>query len=46
MSINDSEFPRLDSDLLRMFLAVAQAGSVSGGAARMFRTQSAASLQV
>ena len=46
MSINDSEFPRLDSDLLRMFLAVAQAGSVSGGATRMFRTQSAASLQV
>lgn len=38
--------PQLDSDLLRTFLAVAAAGSVSGGAARLFRTQSAVSLQL
>jgi DNA-binding transcriptional LysR family regulator len=38
--------PQLDSDLLRTFLAVAKAGSVSGGAARLLRTQSAVSLQV
>lgn len=46
MSENDSSLPQLDSDLLRSFLAVAQAGSVSGGAARLLRTQSAISLQV
>ena len=39
-------WPQLDSDLLRTFLAVASAGSVSSGAARLFRTQSAVSLQV
>ncbi|WP_162918838.1 LysR substrate-binding domain-containing protein [Taklimakanibacter deserti] len=38
--------PQFDSDLLRSFLAVAEASSVSGGAARLFRTQSAVSLQV
>jgi len=37
---------RLDSDLLRSFLAVAEAGSVTGGAARIHRSQSAASLQI
>ncbi len=42
----DSLAPQLDSDLLRSFLAVAQAGSVSGGATRLFRTQSAVSLRL
>ena len=37
---------QLDSDLLRTFLAVADAGSVTGGAARIHRSQSAASVQV
>ncbi|MHC2365230.1 LysR substrate-binding domain-containing protein [Rhizobium leguminosarum] len=46
MSQNDTMFPQLDSDLLRSFLAVAKAGSVSAGAARLLRTQSAVSLQV
>lgn len=46
MSQNDILVPQLDSDLLRSFLAVANAGSVSGGAARLLRTQSAVSLQV
>lgn len=36
----------LDSDLLRTFLAVAQAGSVTDGAARIHRSQSATSLQI
>lgn len=36
----------LDSDLLRTFLAVAEAGSVTDGAARIHRSQSATSLQV
>ncbi len=46
MSQDDILLPQLDSDLLRSFLAVAKAGSVSGGAARLLRTQSAVSLQV
>ena len=37
---------RLDSDLLRTFLAVADAGTMTGGAARIFRSQSAASVQI
>lgn len=36
----------LDSDLLRTFLAVAETGSVTSGARRIHRSQSAASLQV
>ncbi len=36
----------LDSDLMRSFLAVADAGSVTAAAGRLFRTQSAVSLQV
>lgn len=36
----------LDSDLLRTFLAVADAGSISAGAERIGRSQSAASLQI
>ncbi len=36
----------LDSDLLRTFLAVAQAGSVTDGASRIHRSQSATSIQV
>jgi len=46
MSRDDILLPQLESDLLRSFLAVAKAGSVSGGAARLLRTQSAVSLQV
>ncbi|MEM9498307.1 MAG: LysR family transcriptional regulator, partial [Pseudomonadota bacterium] len=37
---------QLDSDLLRTFLAVAQAGSVTDGATRIHRSQSATSLQI
>lgn len=36
----------LDSDLLRTFVAVAEAGSVTNGAARIYRSQSATSLQI
>ena len=36
----------LDSDLLRTFIAVAEAGSVTDGAERIFRSQSAASIQI
>lgn len=36
----------LNSDQLRTFLAIAEAGSVTGGAARINRSQSATSLQV
>lgn len=36
----------LDSDLLRTFVAVAQAGSVTDGAVRIHRSQSATSLQI
>lgn len=36
----------LDSDLLRTFLAVARSGSVTDGAARIHRSQSATSLQI
>lgn len=46
MSSDDITTPQLDSDLLRTFLVVAKAGSVSGGATRLLRTQSAVSLQV
>ena len=38
--------PQLDSDLLRSFAAVADAGSISGGAERLARTQSAVSMQI
>ncbi len=38
--------PLLDSDLMRSFLAVADTGSVTHAAARLFRTQSAVSLQI
>ena len=36
----------LESDLLRTFLAVAETGSMTLGAARILRTQSAASVQI
>ncbi|MEM6664389.1 MAG: LysR substrate-binding domain-containing protein [Pseudomonadota bacterium] len=36
----------LDSDLLRTFVAVAEAGSVTDGAARVHRSQSATSLKI
>lgn len=38
--------PPLDSDLMRSFLAVADSGSVTAAAGRLFRTQSAVSLQI
>ena len=38
--------PNLDSDLLRTFLAITEAGSVTGGAQRIHRSQSATSLQL
>lgn len=38
--------PHLDSDLLRTFLAIVEAGSVTRGAARIHRSQSATSLQL
>ncbi len=38
--------PELSSDLLRTFLAVAESGSVTEGAARINRSQSATSLQI
>ena len=47
--INNSDgfaLNKLDSDLLRTFLAVADAGTVTGGAARIYRSQSAASVQI
>ena len=37
---------QLDSDLLRTFLAIADTGSVTAGAARIARSQSATSLQI
>ncbi|MEM7633857.1 MAG: LysR substrate-binding domain-containing protein [Pseudomonadota bacterium] len=37
---------QLNSDLLRTFLAVAETGSMTDGAARIFRSQSATSLQI
>lgn len=37
---------KLDSELLRTFLAVADSGSFSRGATRIFRSQSAVSLQI
>ncbi len=37
---------QLNSDLLRTFLAIAEAGSVTDGAASIHRSQSAASLQI
>lgn len=37
---------KLDSDLLRSFLAVSETGSMTDGATRLFRTQSAISLQI
>ena len=36
----------LDSDLLRTFIAVADAGSVTDGAAQIYRSQSATSIQI
>lgn len=38
--------PKLESDLLRTFLAIVDAGSVTAGAARIHRSQSATSLQL
>lgn len=46
MRKDDIFSPHFDSDLLRSFLAVAEARSISGGAARLLRTQSAVSLQL
>ena len=41
-----SSFARLDSELLRTFLAVADTGSFTAAAERIFRSQSAASVQI
>ncbi len=46
MNCNDMNSAQLDSDLLRTFLAVAATGSISDGASRLLRTQSAVSLQL
>ncbi|MEI5679533.1 MULTISPECIES: LysR substrate-binding domain-containing protein [unclassified Mesorhizobium] len=46
MSSDDSLFPKLESDLLRTFLVVAQEGNVSRASGKLFRTQSAISLQI
>lgn len=46
MSSDDASVAQLDSDLLRTFLATVEAGSVTGAAVRVRRTQSAVSLQV
>ena len=40
------EMRHLDSGLLRTFLAVAEAGSITGGAGRVHRSQPAVSLQI
>lgn len=46
-NLNDSAGPeKLDSDLLRTFLAISDAGSFTRGAEQIFRSQSAASLQI
>jgi DNA-binding transcriptional LysR family regulator len=47
MSISDrTNSDKLDSDLLRTFIAIADTGSFTKGADRIFRSQSAASLQI
>jgi DNA-binding transcriptional LysR family regulator len=48
MSLTDSLIGpgKLDSDLLRTFLTIAEAGSFTKGAARVYRSQSAVSLQI
>lgn len=46
MRKSDTDLRQLDSDLLRSFLAVARAGSLSGAADGLLRTQSAVSLQM
>ncbi|AWC23665.1 hypothetical protein ASC75_08235 [Aminobacter sp. DSM 101952] len=46
MSVDDGLAPKLESDLLRTFLMVAQEGNVSRASGRLFRTQSAISLQI
>jgi DNA-binding transcriptional LysR family regulator len=46
MSKSAANEPLIDPLLVRTFLAVAEAGSISGGARRVFRTQSTASTQI
>lgn len=46
MSLANDTAARLDSDLLRTFLAVAAGGSVTAGARTVLRSQSAVSLQI
>ncbi len=43
---NTNTMTHLDSDLLRTFLAILEAGSITGGAARIGRSQAATSLQI
>ena len=45
-SYSSTDTARLDSELLRTFLAVAREGSFSRAAERVFRSQSAVSLQI
>ncbi|MGI9415829.1 MAG: LysR family transcriptional regulator [Hyphomicrobiales bacterium] len=46
MSQNELSTPQLDSDLLRIFIAVARHGSVTRAAGTLHRTQSAVSVQI
>jgi len=46
LSNTSDNISKLDSDLLRTFIAIAETGSFSRGAERIFRSQSAASLQI
>ena len=46
MTKHNANEPLIDPMLVRTFLAVAEAGSISGGARRVFRTQSTASTQI
>jgi len=46
MTKTASSEPLIDPNLVRTFLAVAEEGSISGGARRVFRTQSTASTQI
>ncbi|HEY3255338.1 MAG TPA: LysR family transcriptional regulator, partial [Polyangiaceae bacterium] len=46
MTKHNASEPLIDPMLVRTFLAVAEEGSISGGAKRVFRTQSTASTQI
>lgn len=46
MNVNERSLPRVDSDLLRTFLAVAECGNLTRAADGLGRTQSAISVQI